>query len=125
MNNGRIWCVVSPTVGLPAFLGSVALISFTVHFAVLNNTTWVSDFFQGKAKKTAAAEIPAGPAVVKAADGTSFVVAVTPVALGQGHAGTAFVVSVTPQDAATAVSTVAPRAEHPPGRFDVAAHQTD
>lgn len=125
MNNGRIWCVVSPTVGLPAFLGSVALISFTVHFAVLNNSTWVGDFFQGKAKKTAAAEIPAGPAVVKAADGTSFVVAVTPVALGQGHAGTAFVVSVTPQEAATAVSAVAPKAEHPPGSYTVAVNQTD
>lgn len=47
MNQGRIWCVVNPTVGLPLFLGAVALISFTVHFAVLNNTTWVAAFFQG------------------------------------------------------------------------------
>jgi light-harvesting protein B-800-850 alpha chain len=35
MNQGRVWCVVNPTIGLPAFLGSVALISFTVHFAVI------------------------------------------------------------------------------------------
>jgi len=50
MNQGRIWCVVYPTVGLPLFLGSVALISFTVHFAVLNNTTWVKDFFAGSSR---------------------------------------------------------------------------
>jgi light-harvesting protein B-800-850 alpha chain len=54
MNQGRIWCVVNPTVGLPLFLGSVALISFTVHFAVLNNTTWVKDFFAGSSRTTVA-----------------------------------------------------------------------
>jgi light-harvesting protein B-800-850 alpha chain len=47
MNQGRIWCVVKPTVGLPLFLGSVALISLIVHFAVLNNTTWFPAFFGG------------------------------------------------------------------------------
>jgi light-harvesting protein B-800-850 alpha chain len=47
MNQGRIWCVVSPTVGLPLFLGAVAVISFTVHFAVLSNTTWFAKFFGG------------------------------------------------------------------------------
>ena len=47
MNQGRIWCVVSPTVGLPLFLGAVAAISFTVHFAILNNTTWFAAFMQG------------------------------------------------------------------------------
>jgi light-harvesting protein B-800-850 alpha chain len=31
MNQGRIWCVVNPTVGLPLFLGSVATISLLVH----------------------------------------------------------------------------------------------
>ncbi len=47
MNQGRIWCVVSPTVGLPLFLGAVALISFTVHFAILNNTAWFSAYWGG------------------------------------------------------------------------------
>jgi light-harvesting protein B-800-850 alpha chain len=47
MNQGRIWCVVKPTVGLPLFLGSVALISLIVHFAILNNTTWFPAFFGG------------------------------------------------------------------------------
>lgn len=45
MNQGRIWCVVNPTVGLPLFLGSVALISFIVHFAILSNTEWFPAFF--------------------------------------------------------------------------------
>jgi light-harvesting protein B-800-850 alpha chain len=56
MNQGRIWCVVQPTVGLPLFLGSVALMSFTVHFAVLNNSSWVKDFFNGVPLKSAAVE---------------------------------------------------------------------
>jgi light-harvesting protein B-800-850 alpha chain len=47
MNQGRIWCVVKPTVGLPLFLGSVTLISLLVHYAVLSNTTWFAAFWQG------------------------------------------------------------------------------
>jgi light-harvesting protein B-800-850 alpha chain len=45
MNQGRIWCVVNPTVGLPLFLGSVALISLLVHFAVLSHAEWFGKFF--------------------------------------------------------------------------------
>lgn len=56
MNNGRIWCVVSPTVGLPLFLGSVTVISILVHSAVLSNTTWVKEFWQGHSKAKAAVE---------------------------------------------------------------------
>jgi light-harvesting protein B-800-850 alpha chain len=60
MNQGRIWCVVNPTVGLPAFLGSVALISFTVHFAVLDNTDWMKRYWRGAdpAPATASAATP-------------------------------------------------------------------
>lgn len=47
MNQGRIWCVVNPTVGLPLFLGAVAVISFVVHFAVLNNVDWYRAFAGG------------------------------------------------------------------------------
>jgi light-harvesting protein B-800-850 alpha chain len=42
MNQGRIWCVVNPSVGLPLFLGSVAITSLIVHYAVLSNTSWFS-----------------------------------------------------------------------------------
>ena len=47
MNQGRIWCVVKPTVGLPLFLGGVALISLLVHFSLLLNTSRFPAFFQG------------------------------------------------------------------------------
>ena len=47
MNQGRIWCVVSPTVGLPLFLGAVAAISLIVHFAVLTHTSWFPAFWGG------------------------------------------------------------------------------
>ncbi len=50
MNQGRIWCVVNPTVGLPLFLGGVAVISLIVHFSVLANTTWFPAFIQGIVK---------------------------------------------------------------------------
>jgi light-harvesting protein B-800-850 alpha chain len=48
MNQGRIWTVVNPTVGLPLLLGGVATMVFLVHFAVLQNTSWVSAFMNGK-----------------------------------------------------------------------------
>ncbi|MEO0576973.1 MAG: light-harvesting protein [Pseudomonadota bacterium] len=47
MNQSRMWLVVNPTIGLPLFLGGVALISFTVHFAILDNTSWFPAFFGG------------------------------------------------------------------------------
>jgi len=47
MNNGKLWTVVNPTVGIPLMLGGVAVIALTVHFAVLNNTTWFAAFFGG------------------------------------------------------------------------------
>lgn len=47
MNNAKMWLVVSPTVGVPIFLGAVAVGSFAVHVAVLSNTTWVSDYLSG------------------------------------------------------------------------------
>jgi len=47
MNQGRIWCVVNPTVGLPLFLGSVAIISLLVHAHVLDNAPWFAAFWAG------------------------------------------------------------------------------
>jgi light-harvesting protein B-800-850 alpha chain len=47
MNQGKIWCVVNPTVGLPLFLGGVATIAFIVHFAILSNTSWFPAYFGG------------------------------------------------------------------------------
>ncbi|PYF02140.1 light-harvesting protein B-800-850 alpha chain [Rhodopseudomonas faecalis] len=63
MNQGRIWTVVNPGVGLPLFLGSVAVIAILVHAAVLNNTTWFPKYWNGGGA-TAAAPVaaPAAPA---------------------------------------------------------------
>lgn len=59
MNQTRIWLVVKPTIGLPLFLGSVALTSLLVHNAVLSHTTWFPGFLQGKAKAPVAVVAPA------------------------------------------------------------------
>lgn len=48
-NQARIWTVVKPSVGLPLFLGSVAVIAILVHFAILTHTTWFSKYWNGKA----------------------------------------------------------------------------
>jgi light-harvesting protein B-800-850 alpha chain len=65
MNQGKIWLVVKPTVGLPLFLGGVAVIALCVHAAILTNTDWYPAYYNGnqKAKK---AEM-AAPATVAAA----------------------------------------------------------
>lgn len=47
MNNAKMWLVVPPAVGVPVFLGAVAVGSFAVHVAVLSNTTWYSDYLVG------------------------------------------------------------------------------
>jgi light-harvesting protein B-800-850 alpha chain len=36
MNNAKMWLVVKPTVGIPLFLGGVAVASLAVHVAVIN-----------------------------------------------------------------------------------------
>ena len=64
MNQGRIWCVVSPTVGLPLFLGSVALTSLVVHASILNHTTWMGGYWQGGHAAKAAAVAPAPEAAL-------------------------------------------------------------
>ena len=48
MNNAKMWLVVPPAVGVPLFLSAVAVGSFSVHVAVLTNTSWVGDFLKGQ-----------------------------------------------------------------------------
>lgn len=60
MNNARMWLVVNPTVGIPLFLGAVALTSLTVHASILSHSTWFPAFLQGGQKaKAAALDAPA------------------------------------------------------------------
>lgn len=68
MNQGRIWCVVSPSIGLPLLLGSVTLISITVHASVLSNIPMIQkNYWQGHVgAKTAMASAPSRVASVVA-----------------------------------------------------------
>nr|WP_294577019.1 light-harvesting protein [uncultured Rhodopila sp.] len=50
MNQGRLWTVVSPSVGLPLFLLAVAVTSLIIHLAILSHTTWLPAYYNGKAK---------------------------------------------------------------------------
>jgi len=101
MNQGRIWCVVSPNHGLPLLIGSVAITSLIVHASVMTHTSWMSNYWQGGGKKTAmSTDAPAVGQVGAAA----FSVSVSPIV---GDAGkTSFVVSVTPGGEAPAAVTV-------------------
>ena len=91
MNQGRIWCVVNPTVGLPLFIGGVAVTSLVVHASVMTHTTWMSNFFEGGAAKTASAETTIAPVasnVVKTSEGYVITVNVAPAAETlAGHLG--------------------------------------
>jgi light-harvesting protein B-800-850 alpha chain len=60
MNQGTIWTVVKPTVGLPLLLGSVTVIAILVHLALINNTTWFPKYWNGAASAAAVAA-PAAP----------------------------------------------------------------
>ncbi|MBU3607314.1 light-harvesting protein [Polynucleobacter nymphae] len=64
---GKMWTVVRPTVGIPLFLGACAIGSFSVHLALLNNTTWVKAFLEGgkAAKAGAVTSAPAAPTAQK------------------------------------------------------------
>lgn len=64
---GKIWCVVKPSVGIPLFLTAVAVGSFSVHVALVTNTTWVKAFLNGGTKMAATADSgsTAPPAVRK------------------------------------------------------------
>ena len=80
MNQGRIWCVVNPTVGLPLFIGGVAVTSLVVHASVMSHTTWMSNYWQGAAAKTASVETiaPVASNVSKTDDGYVITVTVSP-----------------------------------------------
>ncbi len=108
MNQGRIWCVVSPTVGLPLFLGSVAVTALLVHYSVLSHTTWFSGYWQGAAKAKVADAAPA-------TDGkAAFSMTVTPVPASGPASPASFVITVSPNTVATATADVASGAPSTP-----------
>ena len=64
MNQGRIWLVVKPTVGLPLLLGTVLIIALLVHAAILTNTSWFPPSGRGEVKAAAAAAPAADSTIV-------------------------------------------------------------
>jgi len=50
MNQGKVWRVVNPTIGVPIFLGTVVITSLFVHYQLLTKTTWVPTYLQGSAR---------------------------------------------------------------------------
>ena len=64
--------MVKPTVGIPLFLGAVAVSSFAVHYMLLTHTTWLPKFLEGGMKKTA---LLAAPETTAAAPPTVLVAA--------------------------------------------------
>lgn len=120
MNNGRIWCVVKPTVGLPLFLGGVTVIALTVHASVLSSTTWMSGYWQGRpAARADAAPMPnrnvAQATMPQAVADAGFSVSVTPVVANAGGSGTTFVITITPRSGEPAqVVTLAADGSGPP-----------
>lgn len=55
MNNARMWLVLKPSIGIPVFFVAIIVASLSVHFSILNNTTWFKAFLQGSAAPAAAA----------------------------------------------------------------------
>ena len=119
MNQGRIWCVVNPTVGLPLFLGAVAVTSLLVHGAVLSHSTWYGALYQGGKGKTALGDSSSSVASLPAKSDAAFVIAVTPVASTTAKGETSFVVTVTPNTPA-ASTTVGDASPSQPSRQTVA-----
>ena len=101
MNQGRIWCVVNPTVGLPLFIGGVMVTSLIVHASVMNNTTWMANYWQGSAPKSASADTTVAPVasnVVKTDQGYVITVTVAPDQAGQSLQVSSLEVPATPPD---------------------------
>ncbi|TKA95909.1 light-harvesting protein, partial [Cereibacter changlensis] len=62
MNNSKIWLVVNPSLGVPLLLGTVAVSSFAVHYAIVTQTPWLADYYEGAANAAPAPLVVAAPA---------------------------------------------------------------
>jgi light-harvesting protein B-800-850 alpha chain len=43
-----LWLYVKPSLGLPHFLGGIALTAIAIHLAVVGHTTWFNKFLNGE-----------------------------------------------------------------------------
>jgi light-harvesting protein B-800-850 alpha chain len=104
MNQGRIWCVVSPTVGLPLLLGSVAVTSLIVHGCILTHTNWMSGYWAGS-KGRVALNTSSSQSTLVSPTGSPVSVTVTPVP-ATSTLPASFVITVAPGTAAAAKPAV-------------------
>jgi light-harvesting protein B-800-850 alpha chain len=112
MNQGRIWCVVHPTVGLPLFLGSVAVTSLIVHASVLTHVDWFGTYWEGGYKKVSMNTEPTSPV---SKSNAAFTMTVAPVG-ATASAPASFVITVTPNAAAASTSVASAQAPAAPVR---------
>ena len=75
MNQGRIWTVVPPSVGLPLLIGGAAVTAIIVHVAVLTHTTWYPGYWEGAHHKVSMDTSSAAMSVAQA--GPNFTYEVT------------------------------------------------
>lgn len=66
MNQGKIWRVVKPTVGVPLFLTAVVIGSVVVHGALMIKTDWFGAYWNGNQKAQAVSTAPADTAIAAA-----------------------------------------------------------
>ena len=52
-----IWLYVRPSLGLPHFLGTVALVAILVHLALIGHTTWFKKYWEGGKAKAAITQV--------------------------------------------------------------------
>jgi light-harvesting protein B-800-850 alpha chain len=66
MNNAKMWLVVKPTVGVPLFLGGVAVTSLAVHVAVISSGvgTWYGPYVTGGAGAEESAALSTDEAIL-------------------------------------------------------------
>ncbi len=102
MNQGRIWCVVNPSVGLPLLLGAVAVTSLIVHASVMTHTTWMSSYWGGSKSRSAMNDNGQMPVAVVPNAGSSLAVTVTPVPATSATSQASFMITVGPAPLATA-----------------------
>ena len=122
MNQGRIWCVVHPTVGLPLLLGSVAATSLIVHASVMTHTTWMSNYWQGNSRTRISEKAnPPKVAAVTPKGEPAFVISVAPVAGTPGKTESSFVVTVAPNPSVANASAAGKAAKPASTKLAVAA----
>lgn len=73
MNNAKMWLVVKPTVGVPLFLGGVAVTSLAVHVAVIGAGvgSWYTPYVTGGGASESASLATAPAALPASADVTA------------------------------------------------------